>query len=107
MNGPQPEAGQPYAEDRSVMEVAGFGGRASEIEFKVRRDGDEIWHQEHSCVVFDRDLMRQWLTCFGGSLVVDEVRFGGGPGAAMAVSLPGIPAWTLSRVVLAQLRQQV
>ena len=107
MRDAKPLKSQPYAGDRLVMEVVGFSGRASEIEFKFRRDSVEILHHEHCCAVLDRDLLRQWLMRPWGPLVVDEIRIGGGAGAAMTLSLPGVPAWTLSLVVLAQLRQRV
>jgi hypothetical protein len=89
------------------MEVVEASGRASEVAFKFRRDGVEVWRLEHCCAVVDRDVLRTWLIHPAEQLVVDEVRFMAHAGERVAVSLPGVAVWVIDAGVLATLRRRV
>ncbi len=89
------------------MEVVGSDGRAREVAFKFRRDVVEVWYDEHCCAALDRDLLREWLVCPWGPLVVDEVELSTGADDDVDLSLPGVAGWTIAPGVLAQLRERV
>lgn len=107
MTAPEATSAPPYAGDRLVMEVVGLDGRAREVAFKFRRDVVEVWHAEHCCAALDRDLLREWLVCPWGPLVVDEVELAARTDDDVELGLPGVAGWTIAPAALARLRERV
>jgi hypothetical protein len=56
------------------MEIATQSGRTTGATFRPRLDTVEVWHEQHCSAVFDRKVLRAWLTLPSGLLAVDEVR---------------------------------
>jgi hypothetical protein len=96
---------------RVVVDVVTTTGRAAALEFRLRLDTVEVWRSTHCYGVFDRDLLRDWLGGPSRPLVCDEVTLtldrAVDVRGRVAVTLPGVRAWTFSEAELASLRVRV
>jgi len=94
------------------FEVVTASGPAAAIRFRIRSDYVEVWSEQRCCGVYDRNMLRTWLIRRPSwPLVIGEVTFSVDRyvdcDGRVAISLPGVQAWTLSPDVDAKLRELV
>jgi hypothetical protein len=100
---------------RLVTEAVSVGGRAVELEFRVRPDQVDLWRGRYLEACFDRVVLSAWMgDLMDGAevedLTCDEVTLGVGPQGRMALTVaegfgrPAIELWELSPTDSAALR---
>jgi hypothetical protein len=100
--------------DAFVLEVVTTGGQTALVRFRILRDVVEIWHHDRRSGVFDREILRGWLSNQDPNrlaLIVDEValsidRMVDATGR-VAISLPDVMVWTIEPHALQRLRQRI
>ena len=117
---PRPGAGRRWTQaaadpagiqGRLAMEVLTRSGRAAGVEFRIRADTVEVWHDKRLSAALDRPLLRDWLADPGAPLNVGEVAFSLDRmvdcDGRVALTLPDVLAWTLTPSALNRLRHLV
>lgn len=103
--------GRTETDCRFEMEVVTASGRAAPVRFQTRPNTVEVWLRDRRCAVLNRKVLRAWLAEPDAQLAVDEVTFSldrmVDTLGRVAVSLPGVLAWTLAPTALAELRKRV
>jgi hypothetical protein len=90
-----------------AIEVLDGAGRAVSVEFSIRRDSVEAWTAGRCSAVFDRWLLRAWLSAPAGLYGFDDVTWArSGTGVALTVE-HAFPWWVLAPSDLQRLREQV
>jgi hypothetical protein len=96
---------------RVFVEVVAVTGRAAGVEFRVRLETVEVWQFDHCCGVFDREVLRGWLSGPLRPLMCDEVMLSLDRAldvrGRVALTLPDVTAWTLSEADLMNLRNRL
>ena len=62
-------------DDHLTLDVVTVTGRTAAVDLQVHRDDVEVWHHLRRAAVFDRELLRGWLTHPDRSLMVGDVLF--------------------------------
>jgi hypothetical protein len=93
--------------DQVAIEVLDGAGRAVSVEFSIRRDTVEAWTAGRCSAVFDRWLLRAWLSAPAGLYGFDDVTWArSGTGVALTIE-HAFPWWILAPRDLDRLREHV
>jgi hypothetical protein len=61
------------SDDHVILEMLTRSGRTAVVEFLVRLDRVEVWHDHHLSGDFDREVLRRWLAAPDDPLSADDV----------------------------------